>query len=269
MVSMKALRRLLALSSLAVAQADACTIVVITDGARVLFCNNEDWSNPRTRIWFIPGDDGRHGCAYVGFDDGWAQGGLNTDGLAFDWVAGFKEEWTPDPRLPTPKGNSAQRMLETCSRVEEAVAYYETHQEACFSYGKMLVADRSGASAVIGAKEGRLHVERMTASRVLTLGYRVELAERLLSEAPEASPTNAAKVLQAVRQEGKYATRYSNVFDLKSGEILVYRFPDQAEPVRLSLGEELKKGGHYYDVPELGEQLKEGLKGLTEEIKGN
>jgi hypothetical protein len=104
---------------------------------------------------------------------------------------------------------------------------------------------------------------------VLTLGYRVELAERLLSEAPEASPTNAAKVLQAVRQEGKYATRYSNVFDLKSGEILVYRFPDQAEPVRLSLGEELKKGGHYYDVPELGEQLKEGLKGLTEEIKGN
>ena len=26
---------------------------------------------------------------YVGFDNGWAQGGMNTAGLAFDWVAGY------------------------------------------------------------------------------------------------------------------------------------------------------------------------------------
>ncbi len=42
--------------------ARACTIAVLTDGERVLFCNNEDWSNPNTRIWFIPGEGGR-GCA--------------------------------------------------------------------------------------------------------------------------------------------------------------------------------------------------------------
>jgi hypothetical protein len=71
---------------------------------------NEDWSNPQTRIWFVPGGSGRHGCVYVGFDDDWAQGGLNTEGLAFDWVAGFEEQWGPDPKKESAKGNSAQRM---------------------------------------------------------------------------------------------------------------------------------------------------------------
>ena len=75
----------------------ACTIFVLTDTNRALFCNNEDWSDPNTRIWFVPAQPKRYGHVYVGFDNGWAQGGLNTEGLAFDWVAGYKEEWSPDP----------------------------------------------------------------------------------------------------------------------------------------------------------------------------
>jgi penicillin V acylase-like amidase (Ntn superfamily) len=66
----------------------ACTIFVLTDTNRALFCNNEDWSETKTRIWFLPAGDGYYGAAYVGFDNGWAQGGLNTEGLAFDWVTG-------------------------------------------------------------------------------------------------------------------------------------------------------------------------------------
>ncbi len=93
--------------------ARACTIFVLTDTNRALFCNNEDWSNPKTRIWFMPAGDGCYGAVYVGFDDGYAQGGMNTEGLACDWVAGFKEEWKPDPHLPIPRRDSSQRMLET------------------------------------------------------------------------------------------------------------------------------------------------------------
>src|SRR5690348_5080190 len=75
----------------------ACTIFLLTDTNCVLFCNNEDWSNPKTRIWFIPASTNHYGTACVGFDDGWAQGGLNTEGLAYDWVAGYNEAWTLDP----------------------------------------------------------------------------------------------------------------------------------------------------------------------------
>src|SRR5262249_39397108 len=230
------------------ASAQACTIVVLTDGKRVLFCNNEDWSNPNTRIWFVPGVPGRHGGAYVGFDGGCVQGGLNTQGLAFDWVAGFKEQWGPDPKKQTPKGNPARRMLETCATVEEAMAFFEKHHEPAFAYGKMLVADRTGTSAVLGAREGRFHVEKKKESRVLTRGHRVERVGKMLARDPGPSLANAAQILRAARQEGKYATRYSNVFDLKSGAIFLFCFPDRDDAVQLNLAEELNKGGHYYDI---------------------
>src|SRR5690349_5563317 len=83
----------LAFCSFACMHVSACTIFVLMDTNRALFCNNEDWSNPKTRIWFVPATAKHYGAVYVGFDNGWAQGGLNTEGLAFDWVAGYKEVW--------------------------------------------------------------------------------------------------------------------------------------------------------------------------------
>ncbi|MCF0075680.1 hypothetical protein LZD49_34730 [Dyadobacter sp. CY261] len=67
-----------------------CTIVVLSDAKRTLFFNNEDYSNPATRLWFLPATKKYYGCMYLGFNDGWAQGGLNQYGLAFDWVAGAR-----------------------------------------------------------------------------------------------------------------------------------------------------------------------------------
>src|SRR5215216_5839597 len=93
----------------------ACTIFVLSDTNRALFCNNEDWSDPKTRIWFIPAGEGYHGAVYVGFENGFAQGGVNTEGLAFDWVAGYSEKWQLDPKLPEVRYNSGQRMLESCA----------------------------------------------------------------------------------------------------------------------------------------------------------
>src|ERR1051325_11148848 len=79
----------LALILLASRPVQACTIFVLTDTNRVLFCNNEDWSDPKTRIWFVPGNNEHYGGVYVGFDNDYAQGGLNTAGLAFDWGGGY------------------------------------------------------------------------------------------------------------------------------------------------------------------------------------
>ena len=89
--------------------ASSCTIFVLTNDQRVLFCNNEDFSNPKTRIWFVTAGDGHYGCAYVGFDNGWAQGGMNTKGLAFDWVAGYTEKWKPERGMKKVRGNPSER----------------------------------------------------------------------------------------------------------------------------------------------------------------
>ena len=74
-------------------------------------------------------------------------------------------------------------------------------------------------------------------------------------------------ILKAARQEGKYATKYSNVFDLKSGDIYLFRFPDREEAVKLNLARELQEGGHYYDIPDLREPLTRKRKPLTDEMK--
>jgi hypothetical protein len=242
----------LAFGSLTLAAISACTIVVVTDGQHVLFCNHEDSTNPKTRIWFVPGD-ARYGRACVGYDDGWAQGGINTQGLAFDWVAGYKAKWERDPQLKRVMGNPAQRMLERCATVEEAIAFFRTHWEPSFSYARILIADRTGESVVIGAKDGRLSIERKEESRAL--GYRAQVAENMLARNPEPFLSNAENVLRSSVQDGQYATKYSNVFDLKRGDIYLYRFPDQVQPVKLSLAAELKKGRHFYDIPKLKDRL--------------
>jgi hypothetical protein len=231
--------------------APACTIAVLTDGKQALLCNNEDWSNPNTRIWFVPAEAGRHGCAFVGFDNGWAQGGVNTEGLAFDWVAGFRGSALEPKRKPV-QGNPSERMLRSCATLDQAIAFYEAYEEPGFEYAKILVAERSGASAVIGARDGRLQIERLARSRAF--GYRGDLVTGMLSTA-QVNVDWAAGMLRAARQGGRFPTQYSNVFDLKTGDIFVYRFQASDRPVRLRLADELARGAHTYDLAVLQQQM--------------
>ncbi len=230
----------------------ACTIFVLTDTNRALFCNNEDWSDPKTMIWFVPSGPDHYGCACVGFDDGLIQGGLNTEGFAFDWVAGSSEPWEPDPNLPVSFGN--RQLLETCATVEEAITFFKTHRELAFYWARILVADRTGASAIIGAKAGKLQVERATRSRGFGYGERkLDLAGALRASTPTLA--NGARILQASLHKGTYATKYSNIFDLKSGDIFLFPVPEREDQVNLNLAAELKKGPHYYDMPQIRSQL--------------
>jgi hypothetical protein len=240
--------------------AQACSIFVLTDGQRALFGNNEDWSNPNTRIWFVSATNGHYGCVYVGFDNGWAQGGMNTKGVAFDWVAGFKEPYQPDPSLRQVPGNPSERMLETCANIEEAMNFYRSNREPSFTYAKILVADGTGASFILGAGDGRLHFERTNCSR--GFGYGGATLQKMLAENPAPSVTNASRILRTCAQKGAYATKYSNVFDLKSQDIFLFPFPGQDQEVSLNLAAELKKGEHYYAMAAIDEQMKQPPKSL-------
>jgi len=236
----------------------ACTVFVLSDTNRVLFCNNEDGAKTKTRIWFIPSGPKHYGCVYVGYDDGWAQGGMNTEGLACDWVAGWREAWNPDPGLPEVRGN--QQVLETCATIEEAIAFYREHREPTFWYAKVLLTDRTGASVLIGAQDGKLQVERAYQSR--GLGYGGRILERMLAESSEPTVTSGVKILRACRQKGKFATKYYNVFDVKSGDIFLFPFPDRNDEVKLNLAVELRKGPHYYDMTKIRKQLKQAPRPL-------
>ena len=233
--------------------ARACTIFVLTDATRSLFFNNEDWSNPASRIWFVPAGQGYLGCAYVGFDNGWAQGGVNTAGLAFDWVTGFTADWKPKPALKTVRGNPSQRMLETCSTVTDAIAFYHRYWEPDFARSRILIADRTGASVIISANAGLLQVDRSNQCRGFGWGH--EVLEQRLANPPEPTVSNGLAILRAALQPGEFATKYSSVYDLKSGDLYLAPVPTQPELVKLNLTTELQRGPHYYELPRIQEQL--------------
>jgi hypothetical protein len=264
---MRAPRRLFSLPAFILAcvffaaiRMSACTIFVLTDTNHAFFCNNEDWSDPQTRIWFLPAGEGYYGAVYVGFENGYAQGGLNTEGLSFDWVAGYTEKWEWDQKMPEVRYNSGQRMLETCSTIEQAVAFFRTHFESGFWRAKILVADRSGASVIIGARDGQLVVE--PADRCRGFGYGQRPLDLALAKNPQITAGEGFKILKACRQGGDYTTKYSNVFDLKSGDIFLYPFPDRDDEVQLNLAAELKKGAHYYEMLKIQDQLSQAPRSL-------
>jgi hypothetical protein len=255
--------------SLAIPLANACTVFTITGGERILFCDNEDFSNPRTRIWFVPGSGTKHGCVYLGFDDGWGQNGLNDKGLAYGWVAGFKEAWQRRPGMKTIDGKPCHQMLESCATVEDAIRFFEQHWEESFSYGRLLVADRTGKSAILRAKDGKLHAPIVTRSQGMghRFGMRGDEATPMLAQISKPTLADAARLLEFTRQEGVNATKYSVVFDLSTCDIWLYRFPKQTDPVRLNLLRELEKDPHFYDIPQLPKQLKQKPRPLTDEMK--
>lgn len=61
-----------------------CSMIKLTKNGKTIVGNNEDQMNPNTRIWFEKNKNGGYGAVYVGFDNLFPQGGMNTMGLVFD-----------------------------------------------------------------------------------------------------------------------------------------------------------------------------------------
>ncbi len=78
---------------------------------------------------------------------------------------------------------------------------------------------------------------------------------KMLANSAEPTVANGATILRACLQQGQFATKYSNVFDLQSGDIFLFPLSRQEDEVRFNLTAELERGGHYYDMPQIRQQL--------------
>jgi hypothetical protein len=108
------------------ATAGACTIFTAAYGETVLFGNNEDYINPNTYYWVVPGSGaGNYGCIFFGFDNFYPQGGINEKGLAYDANALRPTPMNPHPELPRNPGRNLERLLRKCATVEEALKWYK------------------------------------------------------------------------------------------------------------------------------------------------
>ena len=254
----------------------ACTAFMMSDGENVLVGNNEDSKIPYTQVWFIPAENGRFGRVYFGYDDWSPQGGMNDQGLFFDYFSVPKldiKQSIEKPRFPGPFTDTLMAKCATVGDVLEMLSKYNLEWNPKI---QMFVVDKAGDSAII---EGEAVVRNCGAYQVVTnfrlsripedqkpcrapawSCSRYKKAEKMLLDSDAPTVAHFRDILKATHR-GSYnligTTQYSNIYDLTNRLVYVYYFHDFDNKIILNLNEELKKGRHYFDLPSLfGKELK-------------
>jgi hypothetical protein len=237
-----------------------CSVMYATDGELALGGNNEDYVNPLTRVWFIPGEDGALGGVYFGYDDYFAQGGMNERGLFFDGLGLDETLAVSTQGKQRYAGNLVNRAMSECGTVECVVALFEQYyaQEA-WSW-QFLFGDATGESVIIepqafirqrgGYQVATNFYQTLTSPEEITC-WRYQTAVELLENIDELSVEAIRDVLDAVHIDRHSPTLYSNVYDLQNQVVYLYYFHNYDEVVVLDLAEELEQGYHAYDLPSL------------------
>lgn len=127
-----------------------CTVFFATDGIIVLCGNNEDWSDPNTRFWFIPSEEGKNGWIKFGFASGYPQGGMNDQGLFWDATAcSYLEMPYSEANKEKFNGSLMQKVMEECSTVEEARLVFQIYYCDDQYRAQYLIGDRFGNSIIV------------------------------------------------------------------------------------------------------------------------
>jgi len=254
----------------------ACTAFMMADGDRVLVGNNEDSKIPYTRVWFIPAETDRFGRVYFGYDNWSPQGGMNDQGLFFDYFSVPETKIKQSKEKPPFPGRPTDTMMAKCATVDDALDLFRKYYFKWNPKIQMFIVDKKGNSAIV---EGDTVVRNSNEYQVVTnfrpstipedqkpcewpawSCSRYKKAERRILHFDAPSVAGFRDVLEATHRS-QYnlvgTTQYSNVYDLSNGLIYVYDFHDFDHEIVFALSEELQKGPHYFELPLLfGKKVK-------------
>ncbi|MGD2034778.1 MAG: carcinine hydrolase/isopenicillin-N N-acyltransferase family protein [Bacteroidales bacterium] len=213
----------------------SCTIFSITKDGKTLVGNNEDYIKPNTKVWITPTSNTDYGCIFFTFDAFWPLGGMNSEGLFFDWALTTVQNYKKSNDKKDVRGSVCKLMLQNCANVKEAIDFIENYNIHELKNAHMLIADKLGNSAVIEWNGNDISVIKNEQDyQVLTNFNIYDAKESRLksgryckaSEQLEKCDTLTVdfvkEVLKCVHQNGKYPTLYSNVYDLQNQLVYVY-----------------------------------------------
>lgn len=251
----------------------SCTIFTVSLGDTVLFGNNEDGDLTGTYIWMSPAQEiatslgtiTTHGAMALGYNyndhgaDGYAQGGMNDQGLCADGNALPRVSLNPHPEKESPFTYLIEQVLWTCSTVNETLEWFESHNMGSQWSCQIHFADASGDAMVASVLDGEFTYTRKGSAKFLVStnfnlantsnaftypcwrhDTAMSMLEELTSEG-ELTVEAVRDILDAVHEEGEFGTKYSNIFDLVNREVYLYHDHDFESVVRLNLDEELTK----------------------------
>lgn len=234
---------ILLLLTLAATSSRACTGVFAHDDTRVLFGNNEDWTDPVTYIWTESGA-GAYDRVCLGFGNFFAQGCINERGLCYDGFATVYNPVTPDPKLPDLPGNYLDIMMSSFSTVTEVAEYLLAHNRTGMASYQIFFADSTGNSliaegdslvwnAMIVEGDSLVWVERDW--QACTNFYQTEpeiggwpcwryqTATAMLESMDQLDQDYFRDILDACHQG---LTQYSNIFDLRQKTLRIFHQGD-------------------------------------------
>jgi hypothetical protein len=240
--------------------------VTISKNGVVLAGNNEDFFEPRTRIWFYPASKRKYGRVYVGYDRYLTpyQGGMNDQGLFLDMNAVNSTGWRPDPSKPSFDGCIIDHVLSHYAKVDEVVVFFQEHNVPLDNV-RVPVADAEGNSVIVEWAKGETQFVYKQGDYQISTNHvqsnydnldeypctRHKIADQILRNAETASVDLIRSVLSATHFEYLAQTLYSNICDLKRKRIYLYHFHNFEEVVTFDLEDELGKGGSSHAIPSL------------------
>ena len=243
-----------------------CTIFNAARKGLVLVGNTEDLPATDSFIYFMPGEKGKHGVAYVGFERYGVQGAMNDQGLFLDFNALNYPKMNAHPDKP---GFGKDQWMfivamETCGTVEEVISLFTTHNLAGWNCFQAQFVDKTGASVVMGPdKNGELFVIRKQGEFQVSTNFslanpefgarsypcpRYKIATEMLQNMKELSVDYFRSILAAVHAEGEIPTAYANICDLTNGDFYLYNYHNFEEVARFKVADELKKGKHFFKM---------------------
>lgn len=238
-----------------------CTAFLVSDHENVLAANNEDSSNPDTKIWFVPRDaEGRLGRVYLGYGNLWPQGGMNEEGLFFDGF-GLAPMTAREPD-GKPKATFLHILesMERFSTVEEVVGLFEQHDRSFMDSFMLVFADATGDAVIIERdallrrNDGLIITSHLQQSRLAPDEepgcQRYRIACQMIASMPEVSVHNCRRVLSAVHFEGESTTQYSNICDLRNRRLHLYHFHDFEHALVFDLATELDRDARVLSLRE-------------------
>lgn len=260
-------------------EAYPCSIFYAKNDSCILAGNNEDYHYLNTRIIINPPEQDKFGSIIFSFENLFPQGGLNDQGLFFDW-ASINGGTAYDPNFHvrgTVDYNERiiQKMIESCATVDDVIQLFKTYNNCDFGQAHMLVGDKYGNSVVIERSEEdslnfiRTGLNYQIATNflnaylsdsilsVLLKNDRYQFIEAKLNSSPKLSIPLFREILQHVSNKGYYSpTLYSYICDITSGKIYVYNYSNFEEVLVLTMEEEMLEAYRVLKIPELFSGLK-------------
>jgi hypothetical protein len=249
----------------AVGPGRGCSTVYATDGRQMLGGNNEDSREPLSKVWFVPPTEDAFGLVLFGYGNYRAQGGMNDQGLFFDFLSVPKELPIPlEGKQLWPGTNYlVYDAVAQCATVACVVDLFERYYDVEAWSMQVFFGDATGESAIV---EPQAILRQTGGWQVATNFYqstlgsqdpasacsRYRAASEMLEGSPDLSVEFIRDVMDAVHQDGPQSlTIYSNVYDLAQRLVYVYYFSDFEHVAVIDLEEELAKGAHDYDLAAL------------------